>query len=167
MIEIFQYLWHLVQNYGIVLLIMVTVLEVLMWLLKWPIKLLTSKIQNETIRKLANKVLIVLVFGLSVGLYALGHLWLPQYVAFEPSKIIMTGAFAIVLYSLADGVIPKISTFKKVEALSNEASKTIEPIVDSVKKDECPSNEEVKSAVDSFSDLVNATKKEVNGKKRK
>lgn len=167
MVEIFQYIWHLLQNYGLVFLVMTTVIEILMWLLKWPIKLLTSKIKNEVVRKLANKVLIVLVFGLSIGVYALGHWVLPQYVSFEPSKIIMTGAFSIVLYSLADGVIPKLSSLKKVEALSNEASKTIEPIVESAKKGENPSDEEVKSAVDSFSDLVKATKKEVSGKKKK
>lgn len=167
MTDLFEYIWYILENYGLLTVIMITIIEVLMYLLKWPIKFFTNKIPNELVRKIVNKSLIILAFALSIAVYALGHLWLPSLVPFAPGKVIMTGAFTVVLYAFVDGVIPKLDIFKKIEKKAKETSDAVEPVIEEIKNDEKPSKEKVKSAVDSFHDLLKTTNSELKKSKKK
>ena len=110
-------------------------------LLKKPIKLLTNKIKNEPLRKLCNKVIIVMAYGLSIGLYYLLAWILPQYVTVDWVQITLSGSLAIVGYALGDGVITK-----------NKAKDAIEDIKNVVKDGKINGNDN--SAIKEFYDKV-------------
>ena len=129
--EIFAYL---VAHYALYLVVVMGVLMALIVLLlnvlKKPIKKLTSKIQNEKVRKLANKGIIILSFGIAVLIWWLLHHFFPQYFEFKAVDVILSGALPIVLYSFGDGVI----TASKAKNIVN----TVKDICDDgeVEKDE-------------------------------
>lgn len=149
--EFIDYIIYISQHYGLVMLIMIALIEAILFLIKQPIKLLTKKIPNERLRKLANKVLILLAFGIALGLYVAGHAILPQYVEFEAGKVVTTGAFAIVLYALGDGVVIRTKA-----AVIDQAAAEITPTINKLANKEKLEKEEVKSAIDSFTELCNS-----------
>ena len=90
-------------------------------LIKKPIKKLTSKITNEPLRKLANKIFIFFAFGISFGAWALLNLFAPQYFSIQSVEILLTGAFSIVIYALGDGVITKSRAQQLIDTISEVA----------------------------------------------
>jgi hypothetical protein len=90
-------------------------------LIKKPIKKLTAKIQGERLRKLVNKVFIAIAFGISTFAWYILNLVAPQYFSIEAVEIILTGALAIVLYALGDGVITKSKAQQLVETITDVA----------------------------------------------
>lgn len=84
---------------------MTTFIFIILSLLKKPIKLLTGKIKSEKLRKLANKVIILLAFGLSIGLWLLAHHLAPSYFSIDRVEILLTGALPVVAYALGDGLL--------------------------------------------------------------
>lgn len=119
-VDIFHYLY---ENYSLFMVILIVVIMALiiglLALLKMPIKALTNKIHNETVRKLANKVLIVIAFGLSVGIWYLLEFIIPTYVAFEWNSAVLTWALSITAYELGDGIITKSKSQSAVETIKN------------------------------------------------
>lgn len=146
-----EYINYILQNYGIVMLIMIAIIEVIMYLIKKPIKLLTSKIKNDKVRLIVNKMFILLVFMLSTACYYFGHLWVSQYVDFSLLKIMLTGAFSIVFYSLGDGVFKKVD-IKAIDNATRELVQTTQSAIESISKDEIKTDEVI-SAVDAFNNL--------------
>lgn len=136
----------LLDNYPLYLVIVIGVLMSVIFFilnfLKKPIKQLTSKIQKDWLRKLANKSIIVLSFLLGFGLWELLALVLPQYFSVDPVRVLLTGALPVIIYSFGDGVI------NKVEAMS--AVNTIKEIVADKKVDKA----ELKSAEKTLDDLL-------------
>lgn len=108
MIDNIGYLYQNYSLYQVILMVVIMGLIIsLVALLKKPIKLLTDKIPNKTVRTLANKSIIVLAFGVSVGLWYLLAWLLPQFVTFDWSQIILSFALSITGYALGDGLITK------------------------------------------------------------
>lgn len=102
---------YLLDNYNlfvvIALCIFMTIIVCILNLMKKPIKLLTGKIKNEKLRKLANKSIIILSFGLSALGWAIIHWVLPDYFDYDLVLILLNGAFPVVVYALGDGIITK------------------------------------------------------------
>ena len=114
--DIFDYLvanyaWYLVVMMSLIIAVTNTILMVV----KKPIKSWTGKIKNEKLRKLVNKIFIVLAFGFSAlawwGLSAISA----QYFPFDTINVLMTGAFSIVIYAFGDGIITKSQSKQLVE----------------------------------------------------
>lgn len=93
----------------VIILAMTTLVFVILTLLKKPIKALTKKIKNEKLRKLANKVIILLAFGLAVGLWFLANKLAPAHFSINGVEILLTGALPVVAYALGDGILTKSS----------------------------------------------------------
>lgn len=109
-----------VSEYGWIAVIMVGVVTGLVEVLKIPIKKLTAKITNEKLRKLANKSIIILTFGLSFLLDYLGSVVLPQYMTFTPTISFVEGAVSNLVYALAEGLI----SVKDATTIAEKVKKT-------------------------------------------
>ena len=101
----------LLENYDlyvvIALIISATEIFFLLNLIKIPIKKLTAKIENEPLRKFANKSIILLSFGLSALGWGILSWVAPKYFQMDWVLVLLDGAFPIVVYSLQDGIITK------------------------------------------------------------
>lgn len=91
----------------------------LVQLVKKPIKKLTAKITNEKLRKLANKSLIFLSFGFSVGLWFLLNVILPSVVQIDWALVLLTGALPVVAHAVYDGLIGSKTAKQAVEAIKD------------------------------------------------
>lgn len=128
---------YLVATMGCLIMIINTVLM----FMKKPIKKLTGKIENETVRTLANKMFIVFSFGLSALLwYALSELC-SAYFVYDEIQVLLTGAFSTVVYAFGDGIVNK----PKAKELVN----TVKEIADDKKVDE-----KDQSAIEEFYNIV-------------
>lgn len=103
--SIFEYL---IAHYELYLVVVMGVLMAIIYfvlnLIKKPIKKLTGKIQNEPLRHLANKTIIILSFGFSALFWFVLHYFIPKYFAFNGVEILLTGAFPVILYAFVDGI---------------------------------------------------------------
>jgi dolichyl-phosphate-mannose--protein O-mannosyl transferase len=104
--EIFNYL---LANYALYLVVMMGVLimitNTILMFIKKPIKKLTGKIENAKLRKLANKMFIIFAFAFSaLGWFILNKVS-AYYFPFDEIKVLLTGAFSIVIYAFGDGII--------------------------------------------------------------
>lgn len=103
----YKILDYLLANYALYLVVtmgvIISLTILLINLLKKPIKkFITSKIKNEKIQKLVNKVFIIFAFGISaLAWFTLSKL-LNQYFKFEPIIVLLTGALSIVIYELGN-----------------------------------------------------------------
>lgn len=112
-----HYAVYLVATMGCLIMIINTVLM----FMKKPIKKLTGKIKNETVRKLANKIFILFSFGFSALLwYALSELS-SNYFVYDEVQVLLTGAFSTVVYALGDGIVNKPKAKKLVDAVKEIA----------------------------------------------
>lgn len=106
-----QMLTYLASNYALYLVVTMGIIVSftigILSLIKKPIKLLTGKITNEKVRKLANKMFIAFAFGISWGAWFALNLISPQYFPLEEIEVLLTGAFSIVIYALGDGIVTK------------------------------------------------------------
>lgn len=120
--ELFNYL---LANYALYLVVMMGVIialtNTLLMFLKKPIKLLTCKIKNNKARKLANKVLILIAFGISAGAWYVLNKVSNYYFPFDEIKVLLTGAFSTVIYALGDGVVTKSQANELVENIKDIA----------------------------------------------
>ena len=164
--DIIDYIVYVLQNYGVVMLVMISLVEAILFGIKIPIKMLTSKIKNEKLTKLANKIFILLSFVIALGLYALGHYILPQYVSFKGSEVIATGAFSVVAYACGEGLIKiDLPTLKKTSKAADKITNVVEEANEGKVKEE--SVKEVKDAVNDFASLCKDVKKEVKKSNKK
>lgn len=138
---------YIVANYALyVVVVMGTIVALItcvLNLLKKPIKAVTKKIENEKLRKFANKVIILLSFGLSVLLWYLLNLVLPNYFGFEFTSIMITGALPVVVYALGDGIITK------------SQAKLLADTVIEIVEDKKVTKQEQKQVVNKLDDLLN------------
>lgn len=151
MIEIVnQILDFLIRNYALYMVVTMSIIVSLtifiLSLVKKPIKALTGRIKDDRVRKLANKMFILFAFGLSAAVWVLLQIISPAYFQFEGDKILLTGAFSIVIYALGDGVITKSRALEMV----NEIIKEPEKDKSSENKDETPSPDKGDSALTEF-----------------
>ena len=118
-----EILIYLLENYNlyvfVALIISMSLIIIVLNLLKKPIKKLTSKIKDERLRKLANKSIILLSFGLSALGWVILNLILPNYFEINMVLILLDGAFPVVIYALQDGVITKDKALSLVETLED------------------------------------------------
>lgn len=118
-----EILIYLLENYNlyvfVALVISMSLIIIVLNLLKKPIKKLTSKIKDERLRKLANKSIILLSFGLSALGWVILNLILPNYFEINMVLILLDGAFPVVIYALQDGVITKDKALSLVETLED------------------------------------------------
>lgn len=112
--EIFRFL---IENYGWVYAIMVALIVGILELVKIPYKHFTKKIKNEVVRKLLNKVIILLSFVISFLLYYFGHIILPKYINCDTITILTSAMFSNVIYALGDGVINRNKAKQLVNAI--------------------------------------------------
>ena len=138
-----EILEYLINNYGWISLVMVILVTGILQLIKLPVKCLTKKIKNDTLRKLVNKVFILMAFGLAFGLYYLGSVILPQFVAYSALESIITGAFSVVIYALGEGILKKDSV------------KVLKETIVEITEDGKVTKDEVKSAYEKFKEELN------------
>lgn len=144
-----QMLEYISNNYALYLVVTMSIIVsftiCVLALIKKPIKLLTAKITNEPLRKLANKIFIFFAFGISFVAWYLLNMFLPQYFDLEAVQILLTGAFSIVVYALGDGVINKSQASQLVEEIVEIAEDTKKTKTEKVKepktKDQKPKEE--------------------------
>lgn len=107
------------QHYGwfvtIFMTLLITIIGLILKLIKKPIKHFTAKIKNERIRKLVNKSIIILSFGIAIGVWFLLNHFFPEYFAIDWVQIVLSGALPVVVYAVLDGVI----SVDKVKNLAN------------------------------------------------
>lgn len=98
----------LIANYALyVVVVMGALMTIIYFILnfaKKPIKKLTGKIQNEQLRHLANKSIILLSFGFATLFWFLLSFLLPKYFDFDGVEILLTGALPVVLYAFVEGL---------------------------------------------------------------
>lgn len=115
------------QHYGwfvtIFMTLLITIIGLILKLIKKPIKHFTAKIKNERIRKLVNKCIIVLSFGIATGVWFLLNHFFPKYFAIDWVQIVLSGALPVVVYAIFDGVI-------SVDKVKNLASTIIDAAAD-------------------------------------
>jgi amino acid transporter len=126
MVEILnQILDFLVANYALYLVVTMSIIISLtislITLIKKPIKNLTKKIKNERLQKLANKVFVVFAFAIAGISWVLLNWWYPKYFPVDAIQILLTGAFSVVLYELADGVVTKSKTQQIIDTITDFA----------------------------------------------
>ena len=146
MVEVFQDMFdYLLSHYALYMVItmgiVVSLTVVLVALIKKPIKLLTAKITNEKLRKLANKTFILFSFGLSALAWFVLSKISAQYFPFEVVNVFLTGALSVVTYALGDGIITKSQAKQAVEL--------IEAVVEDEKVDQ-----KDKTAVEEYLEIV-------------
>lgn len=132
---------YLIANYALYMVVTMSVIITftigLLALIKKPIKKLTSKIHQDKIRKLANKMFIFFAFGISFAVWFFLDFIAPQYFSAEALEILLTGAFSIVVYALGDGIVTKSTAKQLVEQIKEIDEKDAEEI----KKSKDPINE--------------------------
>lgn len=119
-LENIGFLYQNFSLYFVVLTVLVMAVIVgLCALLKKPIKALTKNIKNEKLRKLANKSIIALAYGLSIGLYYFLSWVLPQFITINWVQITLSASLAIVAYSVGDGIITKDKAKSAITDIQN------------------------------------------------
>jgi uncharacterized BrkB/YihY/UPF0761 family membrane protein len=120
-----QILDYLIANYALYMVVTMSIIISLtisiLSVIKKPIKKLTAKIPNERVRKLANKTFVILAFVFSGLSWISLHFIAPSYFDLNTVQILLTGAFAVVLYALADGVVTKSKAQQIVETIADYA----------------------------------------------
>jgi uncharacterized protein YacL len=124
--------------------VIVSLTIVFLSLVKKPIKMLTAHISNDKFRKLSNNTICIsLAFGIAFMIWKVLNLIAVSYFPMEAITVVLTGALAVVLYALGDGVITKSTAQKLVEQIkeiNNEIAETnaneeeVDPIKDFWKK---------------------------------
>lgn len=156
--------WIYAQGYDtrtlVTISIMATIIYAILSVLKIPIKMLTKKIVNEKLRKLANKVIILLAFAIATGAWVLlAHFW-PDLFKLDISEILLSGALPVVAYAIGDGIITKQSgktlLSEMMAALDDgkvseeEAQNFIKTVKDSTNKNETPKMSEAEEELDNL-----------------
>lgn len=126
MVEIVsQILEFLVANYTLYLVVTMSIIISLtislITLIKKPVKHYTEKIPNDRLKKLVNKVFVLLAFAISGVCWIVLHFVCPQYFSIDAIQILLTGAFSVVLYELADGVVAKSKSKQIIDTITDFA----------------------------------------------
>lgn len=135
---------YLLANYALYMVVVMGatmgVIFGILSLLKKPIKALTAKIKNEKLRKLANKSIIALSFGLSALIWLVLTKISSHYFPYEATTVLITGALPVVMYALVDGVITKktatqiLDTVKDIAADGEVTKDEVKNLAESVDK---------------------------------
>ena len=140
-----HYALYMVATMSIIISCTITILA----LIKKPIKKLTAKIGNERLRKLANKTFIVFAFAISGGVWFVLNVVAPSYFPLDGIEMLLTGAFAIVVYALGDGVVTTSSASKLIEKVADFADDA---------RTDTPSSDENAVKTDPVADFWNKVK---------
>lgn len=147
----------LIANYALYVVVIMGVLMTIIYfvlnLVKKPIKKLTGKIQNDRLRHLANKSIIVLSFGFSALFWFILHYFIPMYFAFNGVEILLTGAFPIVLYAMIENLGKP-----NMKEISNKIVDTVKEIVSDGKVEKG----EVKKLVNELGEEINSAENELD-----
>lgn len=123
---------YLLAHYALYLVVMMGVIIMLtntiLMFVKKPLKKLTAKIRIEKLRKLANKMFIVFAFGFCALMWFVLNKVSATYFPFDEIKVLLTGAFSIVIHAFGDGVV--------TEKQAKEIVKTVGEIVEDGKIDD-------------------------------
>lgn len=126
---------YLIANYAaymvITMSLIVSLTITMLHFIKIPIKKLTSKLPNEKLRKLANKMFIILAFAISAVVWVALKTISPKYFPCDAIEILLTGAFSIVIYAFGDGIITKSAAGELVDKIT-EIDKTDEKAKENV-----------------------------------
>lgn len=135
---------YLLANYALYMVVVMGaimgVIFGILSLLKKPIKALTAKIKNDKLRKLANKSIIVLSFGLSALIWFILTKISAHYFPYEAATVLITGALPVVMYALVDGVITKntatqiLDTVKDIAADGEVTKDEVKKLAETVDK---------------------------------
>lgn len=111
------------ENYSLSMIILslcvVAIVYIIVNLIKKPIKYLTSKyIKNKNTRTLVNKSIILISFGVSIGIWYLLNWVLPTIVQIDWLMIALSGALPVVGYAFKDGFISKEQAKSAIEDLT-------------------------------------------------
>lgn len=138
----------LIANYALYLVVVMTVMSVLIMVilkfLKKPIKVLTGKIKNEHIRKLANKTIILLSLGLATLFWWLLAHFFPDYFEVNWVEVILSGALPVVFYAIGDGVFTVkqattvVDTIKEVVSDGSVTTDEAKTIINGLTLEEAP-----------------------------
>nr|DAF90893.1 MAG TPA: hypothetical protein [Siphoviridae sp. ctnMR5] len=144
-----EVLKYLINHYALYLILVMGLLTAIIYgiltVLKKPIKKATAKIKNEKLRKLANKVIILLSFVLAVALWYVLNAISTKYFPIDGVVILLTGAIPVIIYALAEGVITQ-----------NQAKAVIGKVSDIISDDKVT----IKEAGEIMSDLSDAVSSE-------
>lgn len=120
--EVFRFFFSNYDLYmAITLSVLMAVVILILNFVKKPIKALTSKIENERLRKLANKSIIVLSFALAVLFWFILSKVMPTKFDFSMKNILISGAFPIVGYAVGEGII----TTQKASEINGKIKNTV------------------------------------------
>lgn len=143
----------LIQHYALYLVMVMSITTALIMTIlnyaKKPFKKLTSKIQNEKIRKFTNRtVIFIFSFLISFLVWYLLNLLAPQYFALDYMVIVLNGAIPIVTYAFAEGWI----TIGKAKSI---VEKTVDAVSDGklTKEEVKETASELNSALDAEQEL--------------
>ena len=133
---------YLINNYDVyVIVVLITAMLLILFsldLLKKPIKKATGRIENERLRKLLNKSIVLLSFGLSASVWVILGLVFPAYFRIDFVLILLGGAFPVVIYALGDGVITRkkaAEITEKVRIVANKGKIAEEEVKDIFSKE--------------------------------
>lgn len=136
--NVFQYFFSHYELYmAITMSIVVSFIVFVLNFIKKPIKVLTKKIPNERLRKLANKSIIVIAFLLSVIIWLILSKIKPDKFDFNAVNILISGAFPIVGYALGEGWITKSKATEiqgKIETTVEDGEVTKDELKDLAKE---------------------------------
>jgi uncharacterized protein YacL len=136
---------YLISNYALYIVITMGVIVSLtiafLSLIKKPIKMLTAHIEKPRLRKFSNNTICIsLSFGIASFIWKMLNLIATSYFPMEAITVLLTGALAVVIYALGDGVITKSTAQQLVEQIKDindeitEPEKNKDPIKDFWKK---------------------------------
>lgn len=116
---------YLISNYALYAVVTMSAISAItiltLSLVKKPIKQLTAKITDDRLRKLVNKVFIILAFGISAVCWVILNCIAPLYFQLDTIEILLTGAFSVVIYAFGDGVLTKSYAQQLVESIKDFA----------------------------------------------
>lgn len=117
-----EILTFLTRHYALYLVVTMSIIVsltiCLLHFVKKPIKKLTAKIPNEKVRKLANKMFIILAFAFSAFAWFVLKFISPAHFSCEALEVLLTGSFAIVLYAFGDGIVTHTTAEKFIDELT-------------------------------------------------
>jgi len=129
--DVQQIISYILANYGLLTVIISVLVTIVLQLIKTPLKKLTAKIKNDRLRKLVNKLFILISYGIAFGIYYIGRSWIPTL--FSNINIAeyapIAASFSIVIYALFEGIITK----KKAKDILEDGNISKDEIIDIVK----------------------------------
>jgi len=152
--ELFKWI---ATEYGWISLIMVAIISALTELVKIPIKMLTSKIKNDKLRKLANKSIILMTFAIAFLIEYLGSVVAPQLTTFNSTMALIEGSLANLIYAIGEGLISSSkvkATAETIKSVSSDGTMDSSDLAKVVQTATDSNTDVVKKANSDFTDII-------------